>query len=379
MEKRFPLLLLLAVVSWVHGHGQLTHPLSNRANCSYETAGTCDGPYGCLWFSQITTIPGPPTVNDAKYRSYNVHVSSGPDDWSYKYPWRAPGSAPVRGSGCGVAGGSDVVLFNGGVSPPGVPQGTDGITLPAKEPTIWTAGSTVEVGFALTANHGGGYSYRLCPKSGPVNEECFQRTVLKFATDKQWIHFSPRYYPGAPRVQINRTSVTVGTHPKGSEWTRNPIPACNFCDQAPCGNPLFPPNLTDPSGTFPWGDKRVTYYGGEAWIKWVRCGVICAGEDAHQTFVNQSQPPSGPFCYGKTQFPEPYPFVSGFLFNSTYPAKAITALNIVDHVVVPDDLPSGEYLLSWRWDCEQSPQIWQNCADISVVVNNTAMPQRQGS
>jgi hypothetical protein len=41
--------------------------------------------------------------------------------------------------------------------------------------------------------------------------------------------------------------------------------------------------------------------------------------------------------------------------------------SIVDRVVVPEDLDTGHYLLSWRWDCEQTTQIWQNCADVMVV------------
>jgi hypothetical protein len=68
----------------------------------------------------------------------------------------------VLGSGCGVAGGNPVALFNGGIAPPGWPQGADGLLLPATEPTVWYQGSVVEVAWAITANHGGGYSYRLC-------------------------------------------------------------------------------------------------------------------------------------------------------------------------------------------------------------------------
>merc|ERR1711964_428658 len=40
--------------------------------------------------------------------------------------------------------------------------------------------------------------------------------------------------------------------------------------------------------------------------------------------------------------------------------------SIVDKVVIPSDIEAGDYLLSWRWDCEQSPQIWQNCADVQI-------------
>ena len=41
--------------------------------------------------------------------------------------------------------------------------------------------------------------------------------------------------------------------------------------------------------------------------------------------------------------------------------------SIMDKVSVPSDLEPGAYLLSWRWDCEESTQVWQNCADIEIV------------
>lgn len=44
-----------------------------------------------------------------------------------------------------------------------------------------------------------------------------------------------------------------------------------------------------------------------------------------------------------------------------------TAGVIVDRVVVPQDLPAGDYVLGWRWDCEESTQVWAACADITVV------------
>jgi hypothetical protein len=60
---------------------------------------------------------------------------------------------------------------------------------------------------------------------------------------------------------------------------------------------------------------------------------------------------------------EPLPGVSGFVHNATTP---IDAFSVVDLVEVPLDLAPGPYLLSWRWDCEQSPQVWQNCADLII-------------
>ena len=38
-----------------------------------------------------------------------------------------------------------------------------------------------------------------------------------------------------------------------------------------------------------------------------------------------------------------------------------------DLVEVPETLESGDYVLSFRWDCEESPQIWNACANIKIV------------
>jgi len=37
-----------------------------------------------------------------------LEKNPGAGDWSRKNPWRAPGTAPVFGSGCGVYGGREV-------------------------------------------------------------------------------------------------------------------------------------------------------------------------------------------------------------------------------------------------------------------------------
>jgi len=39
---------------------------------------------------------------------------------------------------------------------------------------------------------------------------------------------------------------------------------------------------------------------------------------------------------------------------------------MIDKLEVPEDLPAGNYQLSWRWDCEQTPQVWNSCADIVI-------------
>merc|ERR1739844_752850 len=108
-------------------------------------------------------------------------------DWTKHNPWRSPGSAQVY-SPCGNAGGNPLGC------PVGTPRG-EGMDCPgggySHGPnaedyferledvyvTEWEVGSVVEVAWGIIANHGGGYSYRLCkvPDEGmsALNEECF--------------------------------------------------------------------------------------------------------------------------------------------------------------------------------------------------------------
>ena len=80
-------------------------------------------------------------------------------------------------------------------------------------------GSFQEVTWYASANHLGGYIYRLCklPDEGieGLTEECFQEGSLKFEGGKVW--FVERH--STARHELNATRVTEGTFPLGSEWT----------------------------------------------------------------------------------------------------------------------------------------------------------------
>jgi len=333
--------LLFAVI----GHGSITLP-TPRVPSNTSRAGSCaDGQ--CLWFSQPMEIPGEPTLNDPKHRTYNVFVSSGEKDWSRKMPWRSPGASPVLGHGCGVAGGGSTARQNGGTPPDGYKQGADGLEMPPTEPTVWVRGSVQEVGWGLLANHGGGYQWRICRNDGnsTVSEECFQQNPLRFADgDVQWIRYGDMWqklygnFSGpfgqivVPDFKIPRVIVTDGTTPNGSQWARNPIPGCLLCDQYDC------------------------MVQNEKWLQQQHCSQTCSGLG-----LNMGCPP------GHTQFEPPLPGLAGYDPVGS-PEARIDGFpySIIDHVVVPRDIEPGPYLLSWRWDCEQSKQIWQNCADILI-------------
>lgn len=40
--------------------------------------------------------------------------------------------------------------------------------------------------------------------------------------------------------------------------------------------------------------------------------------------------------------------------------------NTIDTIKVPN-LPAGDYTLSFRWDAEQTKQVWQQCSDVRIV------------
>eukprot|EP00912_Choanoflagellata_sp_UC4_P000986 UC4_evm8s607 len=75
----------------------------------------------------------------------------------------------------------------------------DGLELPTNgQPTVWKRGSQAQVSWAISANHGGGYSYRLCKNiKGKVNEACFQATPLEFASNQSWLVY-PDHDVNAP-------------------------------------------------------------------------------------------------------------------------------------------------------------------------------------
>eukprot|EP00041_Stephanoeca_diplocostata_P039847 m.1638000 g.1638000 ORF g.1638000 m.1638000 type:complete len:400 (-) comp26550_c0_seq1:266-1465(-) len=256
------------------------------------------------------------TICDPALRTANTHAPCGSaDDFYYYSPWRAPGSAPVIDS-CGVAGGRLPGQGNGCcgaefVNTSLAKLADRGSSLPPRPTgTVWTAGSLVEVGWTIMAYHGGGYQYRLCPADQPLNEKCFQKTPLDFVGPSALRWDNDR----DGQLLFNATRVSVGTIPKGSTWSKNPIPRG------------------------PWG--------------WQRSGPsfepVCDESDECKT-MHYNTPPHGESpcrCSGDGALP----------FN----------LEIVDTVRIPHDLPPGPYVLGWRWDCEESDQVWASCSDITI-------------
>lgn len=141
------------------------------------------------------------------------------------------GSAPVFDS-CGRAGGHMPPALSGKASFGGVyintthaKLGDDGSKTLEAAPSgvVWSAGSDYEVTWAVEANHGGGYSYRLAPAAGPLTEKEFQKMPLKFV-GQQHLRWDGGPAHGGSEISFDATDVEIGTVPHGSMWRQNPIP-----------------------------------------------------------------------------------------------------------------------------------------------------------
>lgn len=333
--------IVVTSIASASGHGHLTWPPSTRMGGLLATGGDCTQGQ-CDWFSNNIEIPGEETLP----KEFRTVTNGGSPDVFATAPWRAPGTAPVYGSGCGVAGGGPRPFANGGNAPKGYAQGSDGVDAPRKMDNVkWQIGSIVDVAWAISANHGGGYHYRLCKKSDGVSEECFQRTPLKFAGNTSFIIHSD----GTVVNEFPMRKVTVGTYPPGSEWAMDPIPGCKMCEDvlAECGAPMDPVPQDEEGGG--WNDP---------WNQQVDCYGACCGSSSSKAHGA---------CPEGTEF---YPGLSGH----TGFGKNVPEWSMMDKVVIPEDLEEGEYFLGWRWDCEESTQVWENCADIELTKDAAPSP-----
>jgi hypothetical protein len=145
------------------------------------------------------------------------------------------------------------------------------------------------------------------------------------------------------RSVINATRLSEGTNPVGSQWTRNPIPACDG-DVGGAGTPFHIPFLSNCKKT-------------------------------------QFEPPLQDKIAPHKKL-KPLPGLYGFGLGAVGPVEYenqfeywtdLFSFNIVDLVEIPADLPPGDYVLSFRWDCEQTPQIWAQCADVTITAPTTVV------
>eukprot|EP01043_Picozoa_sp_COSAG02_P047377 COSAG02_NODE_4536_length_5241_cov_6.296383_3_plen_241_part_00 len=150
--------------------------------------------------------------------------------------------------------------------------------------------------------------------------------------------------------------MTKFTHPTtGAEWAKIPFPTCSSG-----GNPAghgFTDGARGPDGVYycPHGTEYP-----EPLLDGQRVGLVGFGycNNTNPTFTEdekESKVGTRGSCTG----------------------DAYHSYNIVDRVVIPADLEAGDYLLSWRWDCEQTHQIWRASSSLAPLLPSACLaPER---
>lgn len=238
-----------------------------------------------------------------------------------EHPWTAPGTAPIF-SPCGHDGGNPTGCPVGNAGKDGCAAGGYGHGPDAREwyqnrprfQTEWQAGSEVPISWGITANHGGGYSFRLCPKPDnlmDLTEECFQKGSLEFVGNTSTAIYDLDNL--RERTEIPAYGISLPT----GHWRQNAIPACGDASGGAilglCTHPYqFPPRASH-------GKEVLGGFSGS-------------------------------------------PGIGGL--PSTQP---LLKWAVEDLVKVPANLAAGDYILSYRWDCEQTFQVWNMCGDIKIT------------
>lgn len=265
------------------------------------------------------------TICAPELRTVNINAECHSDEDFFQFaPWRAPGSAPVHDA-CGMAGGvlpgqSPAAAGGNYATTVHAKRGDAGSKLP-KRPTgiTWHAGEVVNVSWVQKAWHGGGYQYRLCPADGELSERCFQNHPVPFADGSSMLRWAGK---GGEELVFNATDVSVGTLPAGSTWRRGPFPR----------------------GPWEWNNWGASY------------NPVCEETEACKNAHVRPKPPAG---HDPSEGTAPCK-CSGSGDGDLYKVE------IVDKLRLPLDLPAGEWVLGWRWDCEESTQVWNSCSDVTI-------------
>ena len=124
--------------------------------------------------------------------------------------------------------------------------------------------------------------------------------------------------------------IDEGVIPVGATWARNPVPVISGAHRG-CLNTTG--NLTAATATDASGRLCRQF------------DPPCEGDDSWSLTPGSSDPSD----------------VMGKCSNNWIDGV------IVDQITIPDTLPAGRYVLGFRWDCEQTSQVWSSCSDVELV------------
>ena len=104
---------------------------------------------------------------------------------------------------------------------------------------------------------------------------------------------------------------------------------------------------------------HLEFYGPHTWLMYVS-DVTSAGEVSVERTARRTTEGTTPNGSEWTKIDAPTEGEMG----EQFPAHG---WGFKDYVQVPESLETGQYILSFRWDSEHTPQVWNSCANIEIV------------
>jgi len=341
-------LLVLAVLSQANGHGYMAYPVPWHNSLGYgltlgqlpDPAWSMDfdgvdyppdylpeekcegGKPPCMenWmyesgvneaFTNYTFIPGEPTLPD---NMYDVRDEDELQQWKdSKHPWTSPGSSPVFGNGCGASGGAPFGCLCQDDTPLNNCFGDD----------------TRPYGSCCGAPNAEG------------NPQCSGYTRGLNVTE----HAANGIYDGAAITLWERGSSAAVIWKSGAKHRGGY--AYRLCKLGKDGYA----GLTEEC----FQDGHLKFDGEYNWLQ------VLSGDEVvttiRQTAIRNTK--------GTTPEGSEWTTWHYTTINDAYPGDQTWGWK--DMVQVPDSLEPGSYVLSFRWDCQITPQIWQTCANVEII------------
>lgn len=337
----FVAVLPSSFVVTVHGHGLLTHPPSKNG--------------GTL------SIPDEGSTTHFARASYGIIDKAFFHQDHSKTPWTRPGDFdhhlaadliaghPETLHPCGCNAAVNIGECAGVVHASGF--GERLYDLDDIEPVSWSQGSIQETAWNAWANHAGGDIFMLCSKQ---DFDACRDTLLpnppRDATEEQ----TTEYLNCVWNCFESHTLEWAEEDDESSDWSQKIQYEDEDCTYAT----MTPQVKVGKDGNLhrytPIPDSLQVTNGGEGMCMW----------DSVTSFSNQRAYSEFLSSFGDTDTCDWGP-------DSHSPYQ----WHVFDKVVVPTDIPTGEYLLSWRWDGYMADQMWTNCADVRIVDQNDASGQ----
>ena len=172
---------------------------------------------------------------------------------------------------------------------------------------------------------------------------------------------------GGRRHEVNATDVSVRTKPRGPPPSITPPPT-GLNPGPPLG--LSPLGLTVTSRPRPRPRQVGTTPAGSTW----RRSPLPRGPWDWRTYGPSPEPVCDEPAACTAQHTHPDHPANHSRDEGAYPCECsgsgvgdLYNLEVLDKLRLPASLAPGEWVLGWRWDCEESTQVWASCSDVTIA------------